>query len=381
MCYRGTWQLVANFDLDDRMSSPSYNSFQRQLVAANEDAADFYRRHLLGRVEPGPRLYLIERGFGFLVEESKWTVGYAPGTWVGLRNHLAGLGYSDDVMLAAGLLSVGAKGQMYDTFRDRVTLPVRDAAGHVIAFIARKAPNAPGPSPKYLNTRRTEIFNKGTALFGLSERSTSVPERVVVAEGPFDAIAADLATGSETAALAVCGTALTGAHANTISQLGAKEVVLAFDSDAAGGRAVAGAFRYLADTIDVFAVRLPSRLDPAGTLAALGPTVLGQSIKTARPAADEIVDQHFRTWRSDQVGAEATVCLLREVLTDVCRMPKEQVARQVARLAEALPFTHEQITEELVDLADSKPTRTATRARSTPPLVVDGRKLARGRCR
>ncbi|RNL77563.1 toprim domain-containing protein [Nocardioides marmorisolisilvae] len=363
-----------------RMSKPAYNSFQRQLIAANEDAAAFFRRHLLGRVEPGPRLYLIERGFGFLVEESKWAAGYAPGTWVGLRNHLAGLGYSDDVMLASGLLSTGAKGQMYDTFRDRVTLPVRDAAGHVIAFIARKAPNAPGSSPKYLNTRRTEIFNKGTALFGLSELSTAVPERVVVTEGPFDAIAADLATGGETAALAVCGTALTAEHASTISQLGAKDVVLAFDPDAAGGRAIACAFHHLAGTTDVLAAHLPSRLDPAGALAALGPTVLGQSIKRARPAADEVVDQHFRSWRSDQVGAEATVCLLREVLTDVRRMPKEQVARQVARLAEALPFTPAQITEELVDLDDSKSARTEAPSRLTAPLAPPERKVAQGRC-
>ncbi|MCW2855560.1 MAG: dnaG [Marmoricola sp.] len=319
-----------------------------QLVAANEDAADFFRRQLLGLAGPRPRRYLTERGFGVLLDDTKWAIGYAPGPWNRLGDHLAALGYSQAVLAAAGLTSNGTKGQVFDTFRDRITFAVRDPAGRVIGFVGRAGPNAGPATPRYLNTRKTPIYDKSVALFGLAERSSETPQTLVIAEGPLDAIAIDVSTGATTVALATCGTAFTPNHARAVADLRPHAITIALDPDTAGSQGLLRTYEQLKDTNQLGAVRLPSGTDPADLFREQGARALAEAIRSTRPAADEVVDHHLRTWRTEQTGAEAELCLLREVLRDVRRMPKPDIARQVGRLAALLPFDHTTITRELV---------------------------------
>ena len=97
-----------------------------RLVAAHEDAAEFYRRTLLGPEGAGPRRYLTERGFGALLDQTPWTVGYAPPGWTRLRDHLTDLGYRDQTLLDAGLTRTSRRGTPIDSFRNRLTFGIRD---------------------------------------------------------------------------------------------------------------------------------------------------------------------------------------------------------------------------------------------------------------
>jgi len=54
---------------------------RRELVEANEHAAHYFRSQLLADKGSGPRRYLEARGFAHLLDDTPWTVGYAPG-WV-----------------------------------------------------------------------------------------------------------------------------------------------------------------------------------------------------------------------------------------------------------------------------------------------------------
>lgn len=329
------------------------------LIAANEDAAEFFRRRLFGGDATGPRSYLVERGFEVLLDDTRWRVGYAPAGWTTLRDHLAGLGYSDATLLAAGLTQHNRRGEPIDVFRDRITFGITNTHCQTVGFVGRRGPNASTLGPKYVNTKCTSLYSKSESLFGLSEARPMAPKQVVLAEGPLDAIAIDLAVDDPGGSVfATCGTALASTAANGILTRQPSAVVLAFDSDRAGQRAVWSAYRLLNGAADLRAATFGPGTDPAALLARHGPDAVLDSIRRAQPAADAIVDSHLQSWPAEKTGVESALSLLREVLTEVCQMRAQDVARQVGRLARTLPFDHETISIELVDaVAKMQPSR------------------------
>jgi hypothetical protein len=99
----------------------------------------------------------------------------------------------------------------------------------------------------------------------------------------------------------------------------------------------------------VFAMASPSDADPAELLIRLGPAHLAERINKAPVAADVIVDRHIASSPDNKYGAEAELCLLREILTDVRRMDPRDVARQVTRVSRRLSFDSVTVTRELAD--------------------------------
>ncbi len=110
----------------------------KRLIAAVEAAVTYYRDQLAHA--DGPHAYLVGRGLGVLVErEWPWRVGYAPPGWSSLTRHLRGVGFGDDELIGAGLSTRTRAGVLIDLFRDRIVFPVRDLAGHAVAFWAAPA--------------------------------------------------------------------------------------------------------------------------------------------------------------------------------------------------------------------------------------------------
>jgi len=208
--------------LGDEMGIATYrggspeNDRLRELYAVNERAMEWFKKNLARR--PDVAEYLRKRG---LTDETiaAYDLGYAP-TANGLRSAA-----KENVpkLLEVGLLGNGKWG-VYDFFRDRVTIPIRDEAGRVAGFSGR---SLSGQEPKYLNTRETELFKKRDLLFGLNLARRS--RQVAVVEGYFDAIALHQA--------GVPSVALMSANASprqvrSLSRFEAVSVVL--DGDAAG---------------------------------------------------------------------------------------------------------------------------------------------------
>jgi len=158
-----------------------------------------------------PARYLIDRGFEALLDEIRWTIGYAPPGWTRLRDQLTSLGYTDETLLTAGLTCLNRRGTPIDCFRDRLTFGIRDTNRQLVGFTARCSPHTPLHVPKYLNTRTTSIYDKSQVLFGLGEATDPDPGPVVLTEGPLDTVAADLACIDRVRPrpLALCGTAVT----------------------------------------------------------------------------------------------------------------------------------------------------------------------------
>jgi DNA primase catalytic core len=321
------------------------------LVAAHEDAAEFYRRTLLGPEGDGPRRYLIDRGFAALLDDSRWTVGYAPPGWTRLRDHLTNLGYSDETLLAAGLTCLNRRGTPIDCFRDRITFGIRDANRQLVGFTARCSPEVPAHVPKYLNTRTTAIYDKSQVVFGLGEATSRRNGAIVLTEGPLDAIAVDLADIDpiRMRPLALCGTALTQNHRAAIAALEPSQVILALDADEAGAQARENAYRVLRTTTDITAIPRHDCTDLAETLRRNGPQGVNALLNSPRPAIDAIIDARLATWPNRTNNAEAGLACLRSLARLVGDLRPADMARQAIRLRESIQLPTDVVTRELAE--------------------------------
>jgi len=322
------------------------------LVRAHETAAQFFCGQLPDSWVPE---YLNARGFGPAVQR-QWRAGYAPARWDALTTNLRAAGYPDTLIEAAGLARRSRRGTLIDTFRDRAMLPIHADDGTVVAFIGRASPQAGPGVPKYLNSPRTDLYDKSSMLFGLWQGRAALAggARPVITEGPFDAIAVTTSNPSCYAGLAPCGTALTTRQLNGLDGvvgLRVRGVLVAFDSDEAGRRAAVKAYHLLSPLTDrAEAVIFPAGQDPAQFLNDHGRIVLAETLADrVRPLADLVIEAEVTRWDRWLTYAEGQIHALRAAAPIIAALPPAQVGRQVARLAHRLGLDHVTVTEAVTD--------------------------------
>jgi len=215
-----------------------------RLFAANQAAAEYFQSQLHDGDADLGRRFLGERGFDAAAADH-FGIGFAPAGWDHLMKAMRSRGFTDEEMLAAGLVSSGDRGA-YDRFRGRLIWPIRDTTGQVLGFGARRLRDD-DKGPKYLNTPETAIYHKAQVLYGLdlAKRDISRGKRVVVVEGYTDVMACHLA--GETTAVATCGTSFGVDHIKMIRRVmgddsATGEVIFTFDPDEAGQKAAIRAF-------------------------------------------------------------------------------------------------------------------------------------------
>ncbi len=218
---------------------------QVQLLTA---AADYFHQLLLHAPQAaGARDYLSKRA---LNEEAIATfkLGFALNSWDAARNHFSEQGYSDEELLAVGLLTENPdKGTRYDRFRGRLLFPIRDGNGRIVGFGARTLD--PNGIPKYLNSPQTDLFDKSAILYGLdlAKRAIRQERQVVIVEGYMDVIKA-WQHGFHNV-VAQMGTALTEAQMQQLKRY-SKRFVMALDADAAGAKATLRSLDVARETLD-----------------------------------------------------------------------------------------------------------------------------------
>lgn len=341
------------------------NVERARLVTVHHEAAVFFRHQLHDVPGTGARHYLEGRGLAHVLQADAWMVGYAPPGWTKLTEHLRARGFDDGELMAAGLTQRSRRGTLVDRFRDRVMVGLHDADGHLVGFIGRTGPGTDADTPKYLNSPRTVLFDKGAVLFGLAEqrRQMALGARPVLVEGPLDLLAVHATQLSGTgdadarfAAVAPCGTALTATQAALMEKHSTGEVRVAFDADDPGVAAAARSYpllaRALPETRGLWAARLPEGHDPADLLTPSGGSGrLAQALANTRPLADLVVDAHLRPWVARLDNAEAKVAALRETAPAITGLRPADVGRQVARLATALDLDAGTVTREVIEAA------------------------------
>ncbi len=215
---------------------------RRVILEINRETARFYHSYLMSPEGKRGLDYFKSRGLSKKTI-TKFGLGYAPDDWDKLLKHLKEQGYSIGNMLDAGVIKRSQKGSYYDTFRDRVMTPIIDVRGNVIAFGGRVLdPSIPN---KYINTSDTLVYKKTNELFNMNNAKDSKSETVILCEGYMDVIAMHQA--GFTNCVAGCGTALTDEQVRLINRY-FKEVVLCYDNDGAGRKALDKAIRLFNNT-------------------------------------------------------------------------------------------------------------------------------------
>lgn len=232
----------AEIDLESRQRS------------ALDAAQAFYARRL--QESSLARDYLESRGISESFAKDAG-FGYAPEGFDHLLNHLRAQGFSPELLEQCGLLGRNDRGNLFDFLRHRLTIPIHDARGRLIAFGGRAFGDA---QPKYLNTRETALFSKGNILFGFHRAKGQMREGALVVEGYFDVL--QLHQQGLHQVVAPMGTALTEGHLQQVARF-TKRLVLCFDGDAAGVRAMEKSLRLaLPMGFDVRLLILPDGEDP-----------------------------------------------------------------------------------------------------------------------
>lgn len=218
-----------------------------RIFAINRETANFYFRNLIAGNDKRGLQYFVSRQ---LKPETikKYGLGYAPDSWNTLTDHLLKKGFTEEELLAANVAHRSGKGNLYDAFRGRVMFPIVDTRGAVIGFGGRVLDDS---QPKYLNTAKTPVFDKGRNLFSLNFAKDSSSTHMILAEGYMDVIAINQAGFSNV--VATLGTAITPEQARKLTQY-AKEMIIAYDSDGPGQQATQKAINRFSE------VGMPSRI-------------------------------------------------------------------------------------------------------------------------
>ena len=233
---RSGLQIPENNSRDDRYAKRRTRIYEMNRIAANY----FYKNLISGNNKAGLQYFYNRKLTPQTIK--KYGLGFASDSYYDLINVLHGKGYSDEEIIDAWL---GAKSKttdkVYDLFRNRVMFPIVDLRGNIIGFGGRVLDNS---TPKYLNTGKTPVFDKGSNLFSMHFAKNADSKRLILCEGYMDVIAVNQA-GFENV-VATLGTAITPDQARLISHY-CDEVVIAYDSDGAGQRATQKAINHFSE--------------------------------------------------------------------------------------------------------------------------------------
>lgn len=133
------------------------------MLAINNAAAQFFAEQLQQDNDRArfAREYAFKRWpKEFCIQES---IGYAPGHNA-FRDWAKEKGFSFEILLELGLLKKNDRGEIYDFFRDRITIPIYSRSGQILGFTARTLVK---DERKYINSCESLVFHKSDIIFGL----------------------------------------------------------------------------------------------------------------------------------------------------------------------------------------------------------------------
>ena len=107
----------------------------------------------------------------------KFELGLSPRDGEALKNHLTRQGFSIQQLSQGGLIRNDDDGWPQDLFRGRLIIPIRNSRGQLAGFGSRSLDDS---GPKYLNSPRSPVFDKGWMLYGLNLAKERIPEEGAV---------------------------------------------------------------------------------------------------------------------------------------------------------------------------------------------------------
>ena len=321
---------------------------RRTLLKLHGEAEEWFHENLIKKQVGEPaRKYLKQRGITGEIAK-RWQLGYAPDEWDAFGSWARGRGYDVRDLIASGLVKTkdetdSAQNQTsnlrsqtsYDRFRGRIMFPIHNDVGEVIAFSGRLLRDEEGAvgAAKYLNSPETPLFRKGNVLFGLhkSKRALIEANCAIVCEGQIDLIS--LFEAGITNVVAPQGTAFTENQARILKRF-VDEVILCFDSDAAGAKAAERSIdALLQNDLIVSVVELPTGEDPDSLVRREGKQGFENRIAGVQDFFDYWIEREMRA--SDVSSLGAKLQLARRLAETVSRVHDPLMRGEVVNKASA----------------------------------------------
>ena len=354
---------------------------RRKLLKLHAEGTEWFHQNLIKKEIGEPaRKYLKQRGITAEIAK-RWQLGYAPDEWDAFGGWARGQGFEARELVASGLIKTKEDDQTsnlnprssYDRFRGRIMFPICNDVGEVIAFSGRLLKEQEGTA-KYLNSPETPLFRKGNVLFGLhkSKRALIEANCAIVCEGQLDLIS--LFEAGITNVVAPQGTAFTENQARILKRF-ADEVILCFDSDAAGTKAAERSLdALLQNDFIIRVVELPPGEDPDSLVRHEGNEQFEKRVANARDFFDHWIEREIASIDSTSMSAKMQAA--RNLAATVSRlhnpvMRGEVVNRASARLGiapadfESLLAKNARVTGGSLDSST-----TEIRAAASPPHDV-----------
>jgi len=263
------------------------------LYKLHEIAMNLYQDNLFSNSGKNALNYLKDRGLNEdIIKQFK--VGFAEDGWDQLVKKCKGRGFTQSQIVKSGLFTQSEKG-VFDRFRSRIMFPIFHPSGKPIAFGGRIF-ESDDPA-KYLNSPETSLYKKSNVFYGLHATRDAIRKEgyVVLVEGYMDFL--KLYQSTIYPVLSVSGTAFTSKHANSISKV-TNRVVLLYDGDEAGGNAaIRAGWVLLRSGLIPSVVRPPKGLDPDDWIDRSGKSEILSEIQSPM----DYIDFHIELTRGDKL--------------------------------------------------------------------------------
>ena len=352
----------AGVEMGDAGQTDASGPSRADVARVNAWAMKFFQGQLLNpQVGRSAREYVAGRKISDEMVE-RFGIGLATGESPGLQEAAARAGIANTLLVEADLLRRGESGDLYETFRNRLMFPIRDATNRVVGFGGRTLGD---DRAKYLNTRQNLLFDKGRGLYGidLARQVMSDRGRVVVVEGYTDVVACHQAGFTE--AVATLGTAMTEMQVDLLRRY-TDRIILLFDSDEAGTAAADRAIQVaLPRCVAVQLARIPDGKDPSEFLGRGGVEDFSDVLNGAVDALEFKWTQtrrRFQGGQRDGQRREAVMDFLRVVAGGIDTNAVDAIQRGllVNQVAHLLRMDRGEVDRMMTRLRSRRESRPAT---------------------
>jgi len=300
------------------------------LVEMHREAQTLFEKQLQGTAEGKlARAYLEDRGLDKAAIE-RFGIGYAPSGGDVLLHHMKGK-YAEKLLAESGLVSRGEGGRLFDRFRRRITFPIANESGKIVAFGCRALGD---DQPKYLNSPETPIYSKSNVLYHLDRAKEALrrSDFAVLVEGYMDAIA--VARAGISNVVASCGTSLAEPQIKLLGRF-TKRVIVNYDPDNAGQAATERSIAILLEQdFEVRVLALPGKADPDKFIREQGADAYMKLLKESPPYVDYLI---ARARQMDMTTAEGKLRAVNFLLPYVQKIPNRILRSEWAtRIAQQL---------------------------------------------
>jgi DNA primase len=278
--------------------------------------------------------YLEDRGLDRQAIE-QFGIGYTPSGGDALLRFLRPKYKNENLLVDSGLISRDQSGRLFDRFRRRITFPIANEGGKIVAFGCRALGD---DQPKYLNSPETPIYSKSNVLYHLDRAKDALRRQdfAILVEGYMDAIA--VARAGISNVVASCGTSLAEPQIKLLGRF-TKRVIVNYDPDSAGQTATERSIALLLEQdFEVKVLALPpvgdKKADPDLFIREKGAEFYLKLLKESPPYVDYLI---ARARRMDLATGEGKLRAVNFLLPYVQKIPNRLLRSEWAtRIAQQL---------------------------------------------